>query len=136
MARPGRVRPGGLGGSTLAELREHTFICLPPGSGLRRLLDAACLQHGFTPRVDIEPSDPHHIPAYVAAGLGVGLVAASIAAAHRDPRLAVRALDHPPHPPIGLVTTRHPSPASLAFARVLGPHPLGPHPLGPHPPVR
>lgn len=106
--------------SRLADLRDQPFICLPQGSGLRRLLDAACLRQGFTPRVDIELSDPRDIPAYVEGGLGAALVATSIAEHHRSRRITASTLrEGLQHPPIGLITGDRPTACATAFAAEL-----------------
>jgi LysR family transcriptional regulator, transcription activator of glutamate synthase operon len=99
----------------LADLRDDPFVCLPPGSGLRQVLDAAADGAGFRPHVPFEASTPGEVQALVAAGLGVALLAASTvapgAAVHR-----VRPALH--HPPVGLVH-RELSPAARALAAVI-----------------
>ncbi|MHC1563371.1 LysR family transcriptional regulator [Actinomycetospora sp. C-140] len=104
----------------LAGLRDEPFVCLPPDSGLRRVLDTAAGEAGFRPHVPFEVPTPADVQALVAAGLGVALLAASTV---RDdgPPVGVHAV-RPAlrHPPIGLIHRgeQHLSPA----ARALGAH--------------
>lgn len=44
--------------TTLAALRELPLISLPPGTGIRSHLDAACAKAGFVPRIAFQASDP------------------------------------------------------------------------------
>jgi DNA-binding transcriptional LysR family regulator len=64
---------------TLAGLREQPMITLTPGSGLRTLLEAACDDAGFAPRVTAEAGDLGSLVELVAAGLGVAVVPRSAA---------------------------------------------------------
>jgi DNA-binding transcriptional LysR family regulator len=91
---------------SLADVRDEAFACLPPGSGLRAILDDATRAAGFEPTVQFETDGPDSIRALVAAGLGVALLARS--STERDgPPVAVRALQPAPvHPPIGVLHHR------------------------------
>ncbi|WP_433786316.1 LysR family transcriptional regulator [Actinomycetospora sp. CA-101289] len=98
----------------LADLRDDPFVCLPPDSGLRRALDAAAADAGFRADVPLEAPTPADVRAFVGAGLGVALLAASTV---RDAGPAVGVHEvrpAPAHPPIGLVHRgeRHLSPAA------------------------
>jgi LysR family transcriptional regulator, transcription activator of glutamate synthase operon len=73
---------------TLADAADEAFVCLPPGSGLRAILDAAAAQAGFAPAVQFEASGPAGVRALIAAGLGVGL--------------AARSSTRPPGPPVSV----------------------------------
>lgn len=102
---------------TLADVADQAFVCLPAGSGLRAILDQAASAQGFPPNVAVEAATPWQIREYVAAGLGVALLAGSVARA-AGPPVRTTALDPaPPHPPLGLL--REPgggSRAAVAFA--------------------
>ncbi len=101
---------------TLAAVRNEAFVCLPQGSGLRAILSAAAAREGFRPAVEFEAPSPARIRDFVAAGLGVGLLARSAALAPGAP-VGVHELKHPPpHPPIGLVAPRKPALAAPAQA--------------------
>ncbi|KUL22285.1 LysR family transcriptional regulator [Actinoplanes awajinensis] len=111
---PGRI--------TLGELRDESFVCLPEGSGLRWILDDAARTAGFTPRVPFETHSPQSIRELVAAGLGVALLARSVAESDQGPAIVVRALHSAPsHPPIGVIHHRDRplTPAAQAFRHVL-----------------
>lgn len=99
--RPADPRP-----ISLATVRDEPFVCLPAGSGLHAILTAAAAEQGFTPRIQFEAPDPASIRRFVAADLGVALLAES--AAHGDgPAIDVHRLKPtPPHPPIGLIRHR------------------------------
>ncbi|MEJ2885163.1 LysR family transcriptional regulator [Actinomycetospora aeridis] len=111
---PGHRRAGSRS-LALADLRDDPFVCLPPDSGLRQVLDAAAVDAGFAPRVPFEVSTPGEVQALVAAGLGVALLAASTVspgATIHQVRPALR------HPPVGLLH-RELSPAARALAAFL-----------------
>jgi LysR family transcriptional activator of glutamate synthase operon len=101
---------------SLADLRDETFICLSPDSGLRQILDVAAAAAGFIPQVQFETHSAADIRALVAAGLGVALMAAS-AARSPGPPVVVRSPEPPvAHPPIGVIhhRDRRLSPAARA----------------------
>jgi LysR family transcriptional regulator, transcription activator of glutamate synthase operon len=106
----------GRGRCALADAAAETFACLPPGSGLRAILEEAAAEAGFTPRVQFEASGPGGVRALVAAGLGVALLARSTTQA-AGPPVAVHDLDPPLVPlSIGLIWRhdRQLSPAAQA----------------------
>jgi DNA-binding transcriptional LysR family regulator len=63
----------------VAQLRDDTFVTLPPQSALRGHLEEACSAAGFPARIALETSDVHMLGALVARGLGVTIVPRSIA---------------------------------------------------------
>jgi DNA-binding transcriptional LysR family regulator len=67
----------------LDALREEPMITLVRGSGLRTLLENACLDAGFTPRVTAETGELSSLVELAAEGLGLAIV----------PRSAVDAAD-------------------------------------------
>jgi len=81
----------------LAALRGQTFVGLLKGTGLRTAFDDACAAAGFQPRIAFEASDPNFVAQLAARGLGIAVLPAGVAAAHRDqveaaavrPRLSV-----------------------------------------------
>lgn len=91
---------------SLAAVRDDPFVCLPTGSGLHAILTTAAADQGFAPRIQFEAPDPATIRRFVAAGLGVALLAES--AAYADgPAVDVHHLKPAPlHPPIGLIRNR------------------------------
>jgi DNA-binding transcriptional LysR family regulator len=58
----------------LAALCEHPLICLPPGSGLRKVLDNACAAQGLVPDVAYEAVAPPLLIRLAAHRLGVAIV--------------------------------------------------------------
>ncbi|WP_213004977.1 LysR family transcriptional regulator [Paractinoplanes toevensis] len=108
------------GGAALppAQLRDEPFVCLPPGSGLRAILDDAAHAAGFEPHVPFETATPASIRDLVAAGLGVALLART-AAERPGPAVAIRQLrPSPPHPDIAVIHHRdHRLPAAAQACR-------------------
>jgi DNA-binding transcriptional LysR family regulator len=104
--------------TSLADVRDQPFVCLPAGSGLRTILTTTAAEHGFVPHVPFEAPDPATIRRFVAAGLGVALLAES-AATCAGPDVDVHRLKPaPPHPPIGLIRLREPPPGPTLRAWV------------------
>ncbi len=102
----------------LADVADQPFICLGPTSGLAALLADAAREAGFVPDVQVEAAGPQQIREFVAAGIGVALLAASLAADGAARPVQVVELDPPlRHPPLGVFTTAgdDPSPAASAF---------------------
>jgi LysR family transcriptional activator of glutamate synthase operon len=60
----------------LYDLRDEPFVMVSGGSGLRRVIEAACQQVGFLPQVGVEGEDLATVRGLVAAGLGVSLLPA------------------------------------------------------------
>ncbi|MFJ3724380.1 LysR family transcriptional regulator [Streptomyces sp. NPDC090045] len=75
----------------LAELRDRPLISLPRGTGLRGVLDRACAQAGFQPRIAFEAAAPPFLAQLAARGLGVAVVPAPDAGA--APAFGLRALE-------------------------------------------
>lgn len=61
---------------TLERLCERPLICLPSGSGVRSILEAACRAAGLVPNVAFEASSPRVLVSLVEQGLGVAVVPA------------------------------------------------------------
>ncbi len=106
---------------SLAQLRGEPFVCLPPDSGLRALLNAATAACGFQPSVPFESHSPSSVRELVGAGLGVALLARSAAEAPGPP---VNVHDVRPavaHPRVGLIhhRDRRLTPAAQACQRHL-----------------
>jgi LysR family transcriptional activator of glutamate synthase operon len=105
ITRPGH-RVANNATATLAAFRDEPFVCLPAGSGLHAILVAAAADQGFAPRIQFEAPSPISIREFVAAGLGVALLAES-AALGGGPAIDVHRLRAaPPHSPIGTIRLR------------------------------
>lgn len=59
---------------TLLQLRDERFVTLTPGTGLRAVLENACAEAGFTPRIQVETDDLNTLADLAADGLGVALI--------------------------------------------------------------
>jgi DNA-binding transcriptional LysR family regulator len=59
---------------TLSQLREQPMITLTRGSGLRTVLENACRDAGFTPRITAETGELRSLVELAAEGLGVAIV--------------------------------------------------------------
>ncbi|MEU6016818.1 LysR substrate-binding domain-containing protein [Streptomyces sp. NPDC047515] len=60
----------------LAGLRDRPLISLPRGTGIRGVLDRACAQAGFQPRIAFEAAAPLFVAELAARGLGAAVVPA------------------------------------------------------------
>jgi len=112
---------GGRRAIALGDLRDEPFVCLPRGTGLRAILTAAAARAGFEPRIEFEADTPANVRELVAVGLGVALLAESVALA-AGPAIDVHRLDDAPeHPPIGCILPRRraANPATRAFVQQL-----------------
>src|SRR6478672_6010798 len=87
-------------------LRADAFVCLPVGTGLRQVLDRHAAAAGFTPHAPFETTSLPRLRDLVAHGLGVALVARSVAEAPGPPVVA-----HPvaPEPVLRPVALLHPT---------------------------
>lgn len=111
----------GAGPLGLAALRDDPFVCLPADSGLRAILDRLAAAAGFAPRVPFETTNLPRLRELVAHGLGVALLARSVAEGPGPP-LAVHPVDPGPvWRPVGLLhlRDREPGPAALACRSLL-----------------
>jgi LysR family transcriptional regulator, transcription activator of glutamate synthase operon len=77
----------------LAQLRDEPFVCFPPHSGLRKILQDATAPAGFTAHVPFESTSLSGIRDLVSHGLGIALLPRSVA---QSPGPAVTT--HPIHP--------------------------------------
>ena len=60
------------------------LICMPPGTGLRGVLDQACAAEGIRPVMAVEASAGEAIAQLAQRGLGVGILSESMTAAGQD----------------------------------------------------
>ncbi|MEU7645171.1 LysR family transcriptional regulator [Streptomyces huasconensis] len=70
------LRAGGRGEVPLADLADRPLISLPRGTGLRGVLDGACADAGFRPRIAFEAATPDVLTRLAARGLGVAVLPA------------------------------------------------------------
>jgi DNA-binding transcriptional LysR family regulator len=107
----------------VAELASHRLVALPPGTGGRTALDAACAAAGVVPVVACEATGLEMVCLLAERGLGTGVVPASVAAAAAD-RLRALPLDPPVTSRIDLAwrTGGPSSPAGAALLAVARRH--------------
>ncbi|MFI5907274.1 LysR family transcriptional regulator [Dactylosporangium sp. NPDC051541] len=100
----------------LAELRDRALVCLPRGGGIRAILDAACAEEGFAPRVAFEAGSPAVIEQLAARHLGIAILPESIAR-HREYLHPIRITDPELRGRLGLAWRRDEptSPAAAAW---------------------
>ncbi|GGY57590.1 LysR family transcriptional regulator [Streptomyces omiyaensis] len=103
---------GGLG---LRELTAHPLVCMPPGTGLRAVLDRACAARDLHPVIALEAGASDALADLAARGLGVAVLSASMATAYAG-RLTALPLDDVDVPALlALVWKPAPHPAVRAF---------------------
>ena len=76
----------------VAQLRDRPLITLVRGSGLRAVLENACHEAGFEPRIAAEAGDLHSLLQLAAAGLGAAVLPLSAA---EGADLALREITRP-----------------------------------------
>ncbi|OIV37791.1 LysR family transcriptional regulator [Mangrovactinospora gilvigrisea] len=111
----------------LRELKEREWVHYEPGHGMADLLDQACADAGYRPRIAVRTNQAAAGPLLAAAGMGPTLVPANMVPGHIDGRILL------PDPPIRRTLTAYtrtrPDPLTAAFADTLSRHI---HVLPPH----
>ncbi|GGU13430.1 LysR family transcriptional regulator [Nocardioides albus] len=74
---PGHRLAGGQ--PRLADLHEETVLCIPPGTGIRTAFEQSCARADVEPKVDLSGSNPETLLGLTARGLGVCVLAGSMA---------------------------------------------------------
>ena len=95
-------------------LRDDPFVCLPAGTGLRAILDRHAGTAGFTPHVPFETTSLPRLRDLVAHGLGVALVARSVAEAPGPPVVVHEVAPERIWRPVGLMHRAPLGPAAAA----------------------
>jgi DNA-binding transcriptional LysR family regulator len=99
----------------LAEVVKYPIVCMPPGTGLRAVLDQACAAQSLRPTIAIQATAAESIADLTVRGLGVGILSTSMAARHHA-RLRVLPIRDITIPALLAVLWR---PAASAAAREL-----------------
>ncbi|QNP67800.1 LysR family transcriptional regulator [Streptomyces genisteinicus] len=68
------LQPAGRTALPLAELAGRALVSLPRGTGIRGVLERACRQAGFQPRIAFEAAAPSRLTRFAARGLGVAVL--------------------------------------------------------------
>jgi len=71
---------------TLAEVTSHPLVCMPQGTGVRAVLDAACARCDLLPEIALVASAPDAVADLAQRGLGVAILSESMTSV-RDGRL-------------------------------------------------
>ena len=96
---------------TLAEVTAHPLVCMPQGTGVRAVLDAACARRELVPEIALVASAPDAVADLAQRGLGVAILSESMAPA-QDGRLhALPIADIDIASILALVWRSEPSPA-------------------------
>ncbi|MGW0928094.1 LysR family transcriptional regulator [Streptomyces sp. NPDC002644] len=77
---------------TLRDLTAHPIVCMPPGTGLRTVLDQACAAQGVHLTIPLQAGAADAVADLAARGLAVAVLSDSMAASHRA-RLTARTID-------------------------------------------
>ncbi|MFC1408161.1 LysR family transcriptional regulator [Streptacidiphilus sp. N1-12] len=65
--------------TTLDRVCAHPIVCLPQGTGIRTVFDAACAAAGLRPDIALQASAPTAVADLAARGLGVAVLSESMA---------------------------------------------------------
>jgi DNA-binding transcriptional LysR family regulator len=76
----------------LRDVTACPLICMPPGTGLRGVLDQACAAAGLRPVIAVQASAGEAIIQLAQRGLGIGILSESMAGAGHD-RLTATVID-------------------------------------------
>ncbi len=76
---------------TLRALSAYPLVCMPPGTGLRTVLDRACAAHNLQPVIALQAGAADAIADLAARGLAVAVLSASMSTRYLD-RLTARVL--------------------------------------------
>jgi DNA-binding transcriptional LysR family regulator len=96
---------------TLAEVTAHPLVCMPPGTGVRAVLDAACARRGLVPEIALIASAPDAVADLAQRGLGVAILSESMASAQDGRLQAVPIADVDVPAILAFVWRPEPSPA-------------------------
>ena len=107
-------------GLRLADVAEEPWIGGEPNCECTRMITDACIRHGFHPRIAFETDDYSAVQGFVAAGVGVSLIAELGLRTVRDD-IVVRPLgrDTPVRQIFATTLKGYRSPATLAMLEVL-----------------
>lgn len=77
---------------SLRDLGAYPIVCMPPGTGLRKVFDQACAAQSLRLVIPLQASAADAIADLAARGLGVAILSKSMAARYRD-RLTALTID-------------------------------------------
>jgi DNA-binding transcriptional LysR family regulator len=115
-------------GCTLAEVTAFPLVCMPSGTGVRAVLDAACTRHELVPEIALIASAPDAVADLAQRGLGVGILSESMGPVQDGRLQAVPIADIDIPSILAFVWRPEPSPALrelLVHVRAAFAHPAG-----------
>ena len=96
---------------TLADIGAYPIVCLPEGTGIRTVFDRACAAQGVQADISLQASAPDAVADLATRGLGVAILAESMATNYEG-RLKALAIDDVDTPAVlALISTATKSPA-------------------------
>ena len=96
---------------TLADISAYPIVCLPEGTGIRAVFDQACAAKGVAVDISLQASAPDAVAGLAIRGLGVAILATSMATSYAG-RLKALAVDDVETPAVlALISTTTKSPA-------------------------
>ena len=96
---------------TLADISAYPIVCLPEGTGIRTVFDRACAAQGVQADISLQASAPDAVADLATRGLGVAILAESMATNYEG-RLKALAIDDVDTPAVlALISTATKSPA-------------------------
>lgn len=104
-------------GVHLSGLSSHPLICLPPGTGIRTVLERTCAARSLAVEVAMQASAPDSVADLAARGLGVAILSASMLRSYPG-LVALPIEDADVDAILALVWRPDPSPAVQAFTRL------------------
>jgi DNA-binding transcriptional LysR family regulator len=96
---------------TLADISAYPIVCLPEGTGIRTVFDEACTAKGVQADIALQASAPDAVAGLAIRGLGVAILAASMAAGYEGRLKALTLHDVEQPAMLALVSTATKSPA-------------------------
>lgn len=96
----------------LSEVGDRPVVCLPQGTGVRSVFDRACARSGIEPEVALQASAPDAIADLAGRGLGIAILAESMAANHSD-RLRALIIDDVDEPALLALVWKQPESPAL-----------------------
>jgi DNA-binding transcriptional LysR family regulator len=96
---------------TLAQVTAHPLVCMPPGTGVRAVFDAACARRELVPEIALVASAPDAVADLAQRGLGVAILSESMASVQDGRLQAVPIADIDIASILALVWRPEPSPA-------------------------
>jgi DNA-binding transcriptional LysR family regulator len=96
---------------SLADISAYPIVCLPEGTGIRAVFDEACAAKGVEVDISLQASAPDAVAGLAIRGLGVAILATSMATSYAA-RLKALTLDDVETPAVlALISTTTKSPA-------------------------